>query len=128
MCINGTAMRMDTGYMDSHLDFGINTKKAERSSYRIVMDCAPITTEGFRSGWLAISDPQMAFLRKLGPSQDPNARFIFFYYGQDLIMAQALGNETGPPNLTFVFSNASLSFTQPNSLGGNPEILSYFLE
>ena len=50
MCINNTAIRMDTGFMDTYLDFGINTKKNDRSSYRMVTDCAPITTQGFQSG------------------------------------------------------------------------------
>jgi hypothetical protein len=39
---------LDTGYLDSHSDFGINAPIKERFLYRRVMQCAPLVTEGYK--------------------------------------------------------------------------------
>jgi hypothetical protein len=44
---NTAAYRMDTGPMNSHYDFGINTPTHERVTYRKVATCAPLHTTGF---------------------------------------------------------------------------------
>lgn len=40
---------IDTGYMNSHYDLGINSPPNERFLYRRTTHCAPLVTEGFRS-------------------------------------------------------------------------------
>ncbi|KAF4545925.1 Cytochrome p450 protein [Lasiodiplodia theobromae] len=41
-------IRIDTGYLDSNLDFGINTPRDQHWLYRRVTHCAPLKTEGYR--------------------------------------------------------------------------------
>lgn len=43
------ALKMDTGLLDSHAIFGINTPQKDRVAYRKVTTCAPITTDGYTS-------------------------------------------------------------------------------
>lgn len=40
---------IDTGYLDSHADFGRNTRPDQRFAYRRVIHCAPLQTLGFTS-------------------------------------------------------------------------------
>lgn len=46
---DGGNIRLDTGYLNSHDHFGINTPSQERILFRQVMQCAPLTTIGFES-------------------------------------------------------------------------------
>ncbi|KAF9641034.1 hypothetical protein BFW01_g12840 [Lasiodiplodia theobromae] len=41
----------DTGYLDSHLEFGINAPPNERVQFRRVSSCAPIKTDGYRKSY-----------------------------------------------------------------------------
>ncbi|KAF2470314.1 uncharacterized protein BDR25DRAFT_343088 [Lindgomyces ingoldianus] len=54
---------VDTGYMDSHEDFGINAPLAERFKFRSVYHCAPIVTEGFSELYNSTNIPGMTFRR-----------------------------------------------------------------
>jgi hypothetical protein len=48
ICRTGTGnIRMDTGYIDSHDDLGINAPAKERVLWRNVLHCAPLVTSGF---------------------------------------------------------------------------------
>ena len=50
ICKNSTAnLRLDTGFLDSHEDFGLNTPEEQRFQYRRLVQCAPLTTEGYKS-------------------------------------------------------------------------------
>jgi hypothetical protein len=40
---------LDTGYLDSHADFGINAPPEQRFLYRRVLHCAPLVTKGYTS-------------------------------------------------------------------------------
>ncbi|OTA94888.1 hypothetical protein M434DRAFT_381929 [Hypoxylon sp. CO27-5] len=42
-------MLLDTGYVDSSSHLGLNTPKGERFSWRYVLHCAPLKTEGYKS-------------------------------------------------------------------------------
>jgi hypothetical protein len=46
---NGTNLLLDTGLLDSHDHFGINTPPDQRIQMRNVMHCAPLKTEGHTS-------------------------------------------------------------------------------
>lgn len=48
-CATPQALRLDTGYLDSHIDFGINEPQENRVTYRKMTTCAPLKTEGFSS-------------------------------------------------------------------------------
>lgn len=48
MCLSQDKnLLIDTGYLDSHNDFGLNTPTHDRFLYRKVTHCAPLVTEGF---------------------------------------------------------------------------------
>jgi hypothetical protein len=48
ICRNETgAIRVDSGYLDSHSDLGINAPPESRFKYRIVWDCAPVIHESY---------------------------------------------------------------------------------
>ncbi|CAJ2500266.1 Uu.00g031190.m01.CDS01 [Anthostomella pinea] len=42
-------IELDTGFLDSHEDFGINAPSSERFKYRKVVQCAPLATDGYTS-------------------------------------------------------------------------------
>lgn len=39
-------IRLDTGYINSHNDLGMNAPESERISFRALLNCAPLSTEG----------------------------------------------------------------------------------
>ncbi|KAA8622904.1 hypothetical protein A1F94_003002 [Pyrenophora tritici-repentis] len=49
-------LRMDTGYLDSHDDLGMNAPPSDRFLYRAFYDCAPVNIEPYlkwnKTGWL----------------------------------------------------------------------------
>ncbi|KAF2084695.1 hypothetical protein K490DRAFT_10084, partial [Saccharata proteae CBS 121410] len=48
ICITNSAnLRLDTGYINSHSDLGINAPPEDRFAYRQLTTCAPIKTEGY---------------------------------------------------------------------------------
>ncbi|KAI0006574.1 hypothetical protein F4779DRAFT_620499 [Xylariaceae sp. FL0662B] len=50
LCKSGSSsLMLDTGYLNSHDDFGINAPENERFLFRRVLQCAPLKTEGYRS-------------------------------------------------------------------------------
>lgn len=46
---NNTAVRVDTGIIDSQNDLGINTPPGNRFSFRHVEECSPITIDSYTS-------------------------------------------------------------------------------
>ncbi|KAI0023795.1 hypothetical protein F4780DRAFT_785581 [Xylariomycetidae sp. FL0641] len=51
LCQGGaqSALRLDTGYIDSHGHLGVNAPAKERFALRMVTTCAPLVTEGYTS-------------------------------------------------------------------------------
>lgn len=49
-------LALDSGFLDSHRDLGINAPENERFLYRRVAQCAPLRTEGFKSSYNATED------------------------------------------------------------------------
>lgn len=48
MCLhNASVIQLDTGYLDSHNDFGINAAPDDRFAYRSVATCAPLKRDGY---------------------------------------------------------------------------------
>lgn len=48
LCRTNTGnVRIDTGFLDSHHDLGFNAPESDRFSFRHVLQCAPLTTEGY---------------------------------------------------------------------------------
>jgi hypothetical protein len=44
---NSKYLRLDTGYINSNFDLGINTPSSSRFLYRSLIECAPLNTEGY---------------------------------------------------------------------------------
>ncbi len=76
---NSTNLRLDTGYIDSNLDLGINSPPSNRFLYRNVIECAPLKTEGY-------SENVTVFRQD---SQTSSRQVMQYYYG-----ASAAGNPT----------------------------------
>ncbi|KAI1416659.1 hypothetical protein F5Y13DRAFT_205494 [Hypoxylon sp. FL1857] len=50
ICRNATSnIHLDTGYVDSNKHLGLNTPEGQRFSWRYVLQCAPLKTEGYAS-------------------------------------------------------------------------------
>lgn len=43
------SLLLDTGYLDTHIDFGLNAPAGQRLQYRRLLHCSPLKTEGFKS-------------------------------------------------------------------------------
>jgi hypothetical protein len=48
-CNPQSTLRLDSGYIDSHEDLGLNAPKDERFAYRYVLHCAPLETNSYTS-------------------------------------------------------------------------------
>ncbi len=110
MCIDDLAVRLDTGYIDSHLHLGINAPPKNRVLFREVLECAPITIQGFQSGWVDLADsglPQDMY----GPG-NYGSEFMYYNYGPQYDYGM---------NHTFIYSNNSFGssgspYNPPNYL------------
>ena len=110
MCANNLAVRLDTGYIDSHLHLGINAPPKDRVLFREVLECAPITTQGFSSGLVDLADSG------LPPAEyeagNYGAEYMYYNYGPMYQWGM---------NHTFIYTNTSFGinaapFNEPNYL------------
>lgn len=99
MCI-ADAVQFDSGFLDSQTHLGINTRD-NRIQYRRVMTCAPITTEGYVSGYVNISELNIKPDFAIGIA-DGDA-WLKYSYGQNVVFTD---------NTTFAFSNLSWDYSQ----------------
>ena len=67
----------DTGLIDSHFDLGINSKVADRLTYRRITSCAVLNDTGRISGW---NDTTFVSGDAYQPAQD----VAYMYYGPNL--------------------------------------------
>ncbi len=58
---SSTNLRLDTGYIDSHGDFGLNTPPDQRIQWRNVLHCAPLATDGFKGSQNSTSLGNLTF-------------------------------------------------------------------
>jgi hypothetical protein len=140
LCIGNSTMVMDTGLLDSLLDFGINSKPEDRIAWRKTIQCAPIATEGYRSDWLSPSDP---LIQSLNLSRHPRAddQLLLYYYGASegiptllegnnaSIGAVAHGEIKDPMtvNFTYLFSKSALNNANFTIIG-SPEESTWIIE
>ncbi|KAI1868746.1 hypothetical protein JX265_006725 [Neoarthrinium moseri] len=76
---------IDSGPIDSHSDLGLNAPQDERFSFRVVLHCAPLVTEGYRS--------------TLNISSDRS--FARYFYGEPLLSFRP--SEYTPANVTYEY-------------------------
>jgi hypothetical protein len=110
MCIDDAAVKFDTGYLDTHLDLGINTPSKDRVQFRGIGTCAVVTTKGFTSDWL--NSTQADLPASADPT--PGEMFLEFYYGT-----------TPARNVTptFSFSNSTFVYAGYDSVTPNVYLL-----
>ncbi|KAI0435510.1 hypothetical protein F4803DRAFT_557926 [Xylaria telfairii] len=78
-----STVRLDTGYMDSNDELGLNMPQYERLAYRYVLQCAPLETKGYTShivkddrGWVRYHYAN----RSLGPTDENQPIMQDFIY------------------------------------------------
>lgn len=81
-----TNIRLDTGYIDSNNDLGLNAPEDQRFSWRYVLQCAPLITDGHT---VRVQENNRTLVRykygKLTPGfEGDNSTFDFTYEIEDL--------------------------------------------
>lgn len=94
------ALSLDTGYLDSHLDFGLNQPQENRVSFRKVTTCAPLKTDGY-------SDNAFNMVDGFGD-------VAIYSYGNNSYQPTRFGATQGIPSVdaTFVYSKNTYSSAQ----------------
>jgi hypothetical protein len=84
MCVynDHSAIRMDSGLMDSFWDMGINARAQERIKYRRVMTCAPVFGEQFIEDGI---DPYAGNTTYVYAGPQPDLSNYTFSYPQNLV-------------------------------------------
>lgn len=82
-----STLRLDSGYIDSHEDLGLNAPKDERFAYRYVLQCAPLETDNYTShvkkdsrGW----DRYHYGSIPIGPADNRTGSIDYLYMIDDL--------------------------------------------
>lgn len=70
-----SAIRFDTGPIDSHLQLGINAPREDRVSYQRIMECAPLKTSGF------VRSANASDLGLTGSGYNDTHQFLVYSYG-----------------------------------------------
>jgi hypothetical protein len=92
-------IHLDTGYLDSHTDLGLNQPQENRVSFRKVTTCSPMSTEGFSED---------AF------TTEYYGNISVYSYGQNLYQPTRFAAPTAlpGPNTTFVYGADSYTGSQ----------------
>lgn len=100
---NNTALVLDSGYLDSNDEFGLNTPSDQRLQWRYVVQCAPLVTEGFTS---QVADPN-------------NNTWVRYHYGSSVNSTGELAED----DETFVVPSldAQYSWIEAGSIGDNAD-------
>lgn len=82
-----STLRLDSGYIDSHEDLGLNAPKDERFAYRYMLHCAPLETDNYIShvkkdgrGW----DRYHYGSVPMGPADNRTGSIDYLYMIDDL--------------------------------------------
>lgn len=95
LCRNKTAnLHLDSGYLDSHFDLGLNAPPNERILLRNVLHCAPLVTEG---NMVTINDSQVAFNYgpAIGIDSERNSILLNHTYTVENFRQQYMNSSTG---------------------------------
>lgn len=108
MCLEGSdAIVFDTGVLDSHEDFGINSVRHDRLNYRRITTCAVLDSATYVEGW----NGTLASLN--GPRPSPQAAHA--YYGQAL--DRGTNWTYSYSNFASFYDNFSVDATTPYQVG-----------
>lgn len=79
---NDSNLILDSGYLDSHEHFGMNTPKSQRILFRTKLHCAPVVTDGFSKN---VSTPDNNYTQYFyGPSYPSVGNTNFTWQTEDL--------------------------------------------
>jgi hypothetical protein len=88
MCLQGKSILLDSGFIDSHSQLGINSRVQDRIQYRQQFHCSPLETEGYVFRTSNVSDPRLpesgfgTTIPPLPPVFAPaGTHFVGFKYG-----------------------------------------------
>lgn len=121
ICANQSII-MDSGVLDSLLDYGINTREEDRVGQRVVLKCAPLKTKGYTSGWIKASD-QLSTSAQSYLKLEADSSIILFFYG-----ASNLTLNDNPVNFTYLYAADTIAFWNRSTWGGGLENSAFFLE
>lgn len=96
MCSQDTVIKLDTGFVDSLYDLGVNSKPSDRVEFRKITECTPVTTDGFTQTYTSQNLSKEIAESFAGLENIEGGAFTAFYYGRDLVLDQ---------EPTFVFDN-----------------------
>ncbi|KAF2269673.1 hypothetical protein CC78DRAFT_612033 [Lojkania enalia] len=75
------SIRLDSGYLDSHYDLGINQPEENRISVRRVLQCSVIGAEKYSTDWINYTDLPEISPSPMDPLIVPGASYKFFSLG-----------------------------------------------
>lgn len=90
---NTSNLILDTGYLDSHNDLGLNAPPSERFLFRRLISCAPLVTEGYKTQFNLSND--RSYTRYYygecleGPNSDPSSNYSYEYSNDAIYEAKA---------------------------------------
>jgi hypothetical protein len=95
---NSSNIRLDTGFLDSRADFGINSPDDERILYRVVYHCAPLQTAGYSKN------------QSTGASDNYTA----YYYGQSSVLMLSGMNDSYTYRTKSILEQYNLTWKHEN--------------
>jgi hypothetical protein len=98
ICKTGRSVQLDSGLIDSHIHLGVNSPIKDRISYRRVLECSPIKTTGYSSGWTSDSQAGISGSYAIDAAAE---EVMSFFYGPG--SAHGLNMSA-----TFIYSNLSM--------------------
>ncbi|KAI1258953.1 hypothetical protein F5Y18DRAFT_443836 [Xylariaceae sp. FL1019] len=78
---NGTPIRLDTGYLDSNRHLGLNMPSDQSFTYRLVVECSPLVTDGYTSKNMTGDVPSVQY--HYGDAVGPNGNINITYQIED---------------------------------------------
>jgi hypothetical protein len=93
---NDKNLMLDSGFLDSNDDLGLNAPHNERFTYRRVLNCAPLRTEGFRSTYNISQDKSLTAYHYGEPRMpSTSGTNITYEYSNDMVSDRLRYTETG---------------------------------
>ncbi|KAL1625938.1 hypothetical protein SLS56_007084 [Neofusicoccum ribis] len=83
---NSSNLVLDTGFLDSHYDFGLNTPLGERYQYRQRVQCAPLNTQGYSRPYTALNGRKYTryYFGERIPRDAQDNGYTYEYYNESL--------------------------------------------
>lgn len=98
------SLALDSGFLDSRDDFGINAKDEDRIQIRITATCSPITTEGYTKSGTTLLNYQA--YNKPDTYGQTNVNYIASFYGTTGLNNTYLGfNDPELANSSWIYTN-----------------------